>query len=230
MGKKLIRSLFLLVFLTLTLNVVLGIGPTPGAGGPVPTFPSDLKDVPQWLWDIVIWVLAEWFGFDATTQNWFMFIWVGILPFFSVWIIVYAFLKELRIFRRTRKVNGILSFLIAFSTLPTHMFLWLVNVTFNLMSFWAVLVFAFIFAVGIWKYGVVRRSQWTSAAATAEAEAVAKKSIKEQLSQLYEERKLLVEEIPDARGKRLDQITQRLDKIDAEISNVRAQMKQLDDI
>lgn len=165
----------------------------------------------------------------AVTLGWLLLRYT-ILPFIAIWMILYAFMKELRIFRRARNVNLWLPLLIALISLPSRLAFLIAFWVFSISTWVALIVFGLIFIVGMWRYGVLRRAQWTSIASTAEAEAEVRKGIKEHLKQLIQERADLVAEIPNSSGDRLTKLTERIEAIDTEIANVRGQKDTIDDL
>jgi len=78
-------------------------------------------------------------------------IYYGIVPFCGVWMIIYGFLITLKIFGSGRTgLYIILSFFIAFSTLPLRVFTYIVSTIFAAMGVFAVAVFAIMFFGGAW--------------------------------------------------------------------------------
>jgi hypothetical protein len=139
-------------------------------------------------------------------------------------------MKELRIFRRAKNVNIWLPALVALSSLVTHFNYWLIIKLFRFMGTWSILVFGLIFAVGVWRYGVIRRGKWGYAATAVQAETEVVKSMRDQLRDLRNERADLIAEIPDASPARVKALTERVDKIDQKIGDVRGKLKELDSI
>jgi len=123
------------------------------------------------------------FGLPEEAVKFPNIIWRVITPFLSVWLIVYAFMKELRIFRRTRWINGILSLLIVISTIwPLGFFISVVNWLFSFLSIWAVIVFVAMFTVGVYFLYIKRSHEWGTGAAVAGAHQDMVKGLKDDLA------------------------------------------------
>lgn len=75
-----------------------------------------------------------------------------LVPFIGLYAIVYGFLRELNIFTHVQNVNGILAFVISFSTLPLKVFVQVVGTTFAVMGMYSFIAFAFLFFAGIFFY------------------------------------------------------------------------------
>ena len=105
-----------------------------------------------------------------------------IVPVLSIWVIIYAFLNELRIFRRTRWVNPVLSLLMTISTIPLGLFYIIVNFLFTFSAIWAVIVFVLMFTVGIWLLYKKRTAEWGTGAAVAGAHQEMVKGLKDDLA------------------------------------------------
>jgi len=199
-----------------------------------PTFPSGGSNLWVNLWDFVqslfYWFLTDICGITGGWLTASKVLYMIILPFLSVWLIVYGFMAELRIFRRARKVNGLLAFLIAFSTLPTHLFFWYVNIIFNILGIWSVVAFGLIFLSGTWYYFIRRKSDWVSEASIAQTEAAGLKSIRDELKTLLRQKKELAEEISYEKDpKKLDKLIGLRDKMDTEINKLRGREKTVKD-
>ncbi|MEM5793474.1 MAG: hypothetical protein QXY45_03945 [Candidatus Aenigmatarchaeota archaeon] len=151
-------------------------------------------------------------------------VWLGIfriiIPTLGIWMIVFGFMKELRIFKRANWVNTGLSFLIALSLWPAHLAYPLTNLLFQIIGIWSVIVFGVIFIAGAWLFGVIRRSEWVSTASVIQAEAETEKLIKEQKRELLEQKKMLIEKLATARGRELQDIQQKIDEIDKRLREV----------
>lgn len=89
-----------------------------------------------------------WLGFP---ENWLegnSILYYGFIPFLGIWMIVYGFLALIRIFGDNKALYTILSFIIAFSTIPLGMFVMLVGMIFSVMGVFSVVIFAVLFFVG----------------------------------------------------------------------------------
>lgn len=75
-----------------------------------------------------------------------------ILPFIAIFMIVVGFMKALRIFQGNGAIQWILSFVIAFMTFPTSVFLLFVNFMLQFSTFFAVAGFFVLFVGGIILY------------------------------------------------------------------------------
>jgi len=80
------------------------------------------------------------------------FLWYVLVPFIAVWAIVLGFLRTLRIFRTQSNLEIIISFTMAFATLPTGIFMSFVNLLLGLSGVWATLIFFVMFIVGVFLY------------------------------------------------------------------------------
>lgn len=89
-------------------------------------------------------IFIDTFGFPKEWLNTKDMIFYGFIPFLGIWLITYGLLDRIRIFRR-KKLNGFLSFLIAFSTLPMRLFILIVATLFAIMGVYSVALFAIIF-------------------------------------------------------------------------------------
>jgi hypothetical protein len=118
------------------------------------------------------------------------FVQFTLIPFLGLWMIVYGFMMELRIFRRARKVNIWIPTLVALATLPFHLNYILVRLLFSFMGAWSLIVFGLIFAVGVWRYYIKRRGEWGSQAGLAAAYDESVKGLRMELSH---EREMLTE-------------------------------------
>lgn len=90
-----------------------------------------------------------WLGFP---ENWLegnSILYYGFIPFLGIWMIVYGFLELIRIFDDNKPLYTILSFIIAFSTIPLGIFVMLVGMIFSVMGIFSVFAFALLFFVGI---------------------------------------------------------------------------------
>jgi len=103
-------------------------------------------------------VFVDYFGFPEEWFNPKSIIFYGFIPFLAIWVIIYGFLDRIRIFRR-KKLNGFLSFLIAFSTLPMRLFILIVVTLFAIMGVYSVAIFAVIFMIGVFLFS--RGMIWT---------------------------------------------------------------------
>jgi glucan phosphoethanolaminetransferase (alkaline phosphatase superfamily) len=83
----------------------------------------------------------EWLAMPA-------FLYYFLIPFIAIWIIVYAFLKQIRIFGEETKWYRVLSFLIALSTIPLGFFIKIVGLIFGLIGAWSIALFATVFVIG----------------------------------------------------------------------------------
>jgi len=83
----------------------------------------------------------EWLAMPA-------FLYYFLIPFIAIWIIVYAFLKQIKIFGEETKWYRVLSFLVTLSTIPLGFFIKIVALMFALMGAWSVALFATAFVIG----------------------------------------------------------------------------------
>jgi len=201
-------------------------------------FPSLIMGIINWFRSILAVILIQVFGFQESWTQFPDLIKYVLVPFLGIFTIVYAFLRELRIFKRTRWSMPVLAFLITFSTLPCPMpfmgddklFVYIVNKLFAILGTWSVLMFGFIFFFGVLYYAKLRKAEWGSAVASAQIENEAIDSIRKHLKELYEERSDLVAEMADAKGKKFQDLSEKIQKMNAEINTVSAQLKTLRDM
>lgn len=95
-------------------------------------------------------------------SNWLTyekFIWYALLPITGMWLIIYGFLSEIKIFSDT-KINAVLSLVIAFSTIPMGVFVIIVAVMFGLMGMYATLAFFVLFILGVFYLSGAKIRGW----------------------------------------------------------------------
>lgn len=82
-------------------------------------------------------------------------IYLFIVPFAAIYTLVWAFLNDLGVFKNVsnKRVNIVLAFLIAFSTIPLGYFTKLVQVLFAFLGGYSVAMFAAMMIVGIFGKG-----------------------------------------------------------------------------
>ncbi len=85
---------------------------------------------------------AEWLYMPA-------FLYYAIIPLAGVWLILYGFLDQLMIFKE-EWINGALSFMIAFSTIPLGAFVSTVAVVFGVLGVYSTVAFVVLAVTGIW--------------------------------------------------------------------------------
>ncbi|MFH8120219.1 MAG: hypothetical protein QXS37_05445 [Candidatus Aenigmatarchaeota archaeon] len=98
-------------------------------------------------------------------SNWLTyekFIWYALLPITGIWLIIYGFLSEIKIFSDTR-INAVLSLVIAFSTIPMGVFVIIVAVMFGLMGMYATLAFFTLFILGVFYLSGAKIRGWKRA-------------------------------------------------------------------
>ena len=100
-----------------------------------------------------------------------IFITAVLFPFITVFLIVYGFLSELRIFRYKNWINAILAFTITTSTfyvplpfLGGPIFRMFVYFLFSALTYWSVFLFGVMFFVGTIYLFNVRRLKWQTSA------------------------------------------------------------------
>ena len=94
-------------------------------------------------------------GFPKGWLNTSTFLWYSLIPILGIWLIIFGFLDRIRIFKKS--INGILSFLIAFSTVPLGFFVILVSTLFAIMGVYSVILFFILFIIGT---GFFVRAMW----------------------------------------------------------------------
>jgi len=77
------------------------------------------------------------------------FLWYALLPLFGVWMIIYGFLTLINIFGRGRRgFYTLLSFSMAFSTIPLGHFVIFVSLMFSFIGTWSTFLFIALFVIG----------------------------------------------------------------------------------
>jgi len=94
-------------------------------------------------------------GFPKGWLNTKTFLWYSLIPILGIWLIIFGFLDRIRIFRKG--INSVLSFLIAFSTVPLGFFVILVSTIFAIMGVYSVILFFILFIIGT---GFFVRAMW----------------------------------------------------------------------
>jgi predicted membrane channel-forming protein YqfA (hemolysin III family) len=87
-----------------------------------------------------------------TLQSPSNFIFLLLVPFIAVWAICLGFLKQLRIFPRTPSIEIIISFCMAFATLPSGILNYFVSYLLAAAGGWATIMFFVMFFVGVTFY------------------------------------------------------------------------------
>jgi len=80
------------------------------------------------------------------------FLFYVLIPFIAIWAIVLGFLRTLRIFPNQRNIELIISFCMAFATLPTGLFTSFVNLLLGFSGVWATGAFFVMFIAGVFLY------------------------------------------------------------------------------
>jgi hypothetical protein len=83
-----------------------------------------------------------------------------VFPFIMIWMIIFGFLAEIRIFRNQPKVEVVLALVMALIASSTGWEVVMVRFLAQIMGAWSVLAFAALFCVGIFMYVGARFSQW----------------------------------------------------------------------
>ena len=83
-----------------------------------------------------------------------------VFPFIMVWMIIFGFLEELRIFRNQQKIEGVLALVMALIASSSGWLVEAVRWMATLMGGWSVLAFFALFMVGIFMYVGARFSEW----------------------------------------------------------------------
>jgi hypothetical protein len=237
-SKKILSLFFLILIVASTVPLVLGADES-GANEKLQVPPPVWGECPmgnptKWTEKPKYWACVAFVDVLGFPSNWwnneYFAFYYGLVPLLGVFMIVYGFLEELRIFRRLRKINVWLAIIITLSTVPLRLYTYLTQFIFGLVGGWSVIIFAIIFAVGTWYYLVYKRGKWGSAAAVAQAESDLHKSVRNQLKDLREERRMLVEDLADATGKRFDELTKRIEKIDDQIRQIRSKKEMVEEV
>jgi len=110
---------------------------------------------PESLWDPE--ALATWV-FPGMSEDWLRIpnvLYYVIFPFFTAFVVIYGILKELRIFRRAGKLNGVIAFCFAFLLLPSGILTYIVNIFYAFGAFVGLIGFGILFIIGVilWVYG-----------------------------------------------------------------------------
>lgn len=101
-------------------------------------------------------------GFLAIPEDWMYMpaaFYLFVVPFAGIWVILWGFLRELRIFN-IPNINGLLAFIIAFSTIPLGFFVRLVSTLFATIGVYGVVAFAALAVLGIAYIFIQRVSGW----------------------------------------------------------------------
>jgi hypothetical protein len=164
--------------------------------------------------------LAQWV-FPGMSSDWLrvpqVFYYV-IFPFITAFVIIYALLKELRIFRHaTNKINGTIAFCFAFLLLPSGILTYIVNIFYAAGAFIGLIAFGALFAVGVvfWAWGR-GRGLYYGARVEGEIQKDARDNVKyinEKIRDLRNERSNEFKKKVHDQNK-LDQINSKLDKLD----------------
>ncbi|NCO97557.1 MAG: hypothetical protein CO092_03920 [Candidatus Aenigmarchaeota archaeon CG_4_9_14_3_um_filter_37_18] len=158
-------------------------------------------------------------------------IYLTLIAFAAIWMISYGFLKELRIFRRSRNLYPWIALLIALATIPTQIFGSIVILMLRFMGQWSVIIFGLTFFLGMWRYMQVFNRGMSSRAAMAGLEADRLSSLKKDLADLRRARSDLFEELtePGINAKKQAQISGQIDNLDKSIKSLLAQIGQAEE-
>jgi len=138
MRKSLVFVLTFLFLLPVLINAAL---PIDGGGGG-----GNNNDFPPWAKSI----FGDMFGFPEEWLKMPEFMYYAIIPLLGIWMIIYGFITAIRIFGVGRRaLYTLLSFFIAFSTLPLRVFTLFVSVMFSAIGVGSVGVFLFLFFFGV---------------------------------------------------------------------------------
>lgn len=185
-----------------------------------------LRSTKDFLNQVFFVLLVEIFGFPLSWTQFPFFIKFVLVPFLGIFVIVYAFLRELRIFKRLRWSESVLAFLITFSTMPSHVFVSLVNTIFSTLGEISVIAFGIIFVIGIFYYGRLRKAVWATPMHVAEAENKAISLAKRELQELYEEKSNLMIDLSEARGKNeITKILAKMEALDGKITDAKNRLE-----
>ncbi|MCD6226352.1 MAG: hypothetical protein J7J93_00965 [Candidatus Aenigmarchaeota archaeon] len=97
--------------------------------------------------------LANLFGLESSWLVMPDFLWKLLMPFIAIWAIVLGFLKQIKILPESEKLEIIISFTMAFLTLPSRIFVVFVGFFAGLSAALAVTVYFCMFIVGVVFYG-----------------------------------------------------------------------------
>ena len=162
-----------------------------------------LAPLPSWLSKVLIYlgIPSSWFYVPA-------FIYLFIFPFVSVFVIIYGFLKQLKIFvtPEGEKIIRILALLFSLSILPTGFFARIVYYYFAISAFFGVGTFIAMFVLGVILLGGRKVTFGYH-----EMRVIS--DVDKALRRLEDEERHLLEEIRRAPPDRLPELRQRLDAI-----------------
>jgi uncharacterized membrane protein len=99
----------------------------------------------------VVCAIGTTLGFPEQWLNTTTFLWYSFIPLMGIWLIIFGFLDRIKIFKRS-SINGILSFLIAFSMIPLGIFVMVVSILFSIMGVYSVVLFVALFFIGVYLY------------------------------------------------------------------------------
>ena len=176
-----------------------------------------LAPLPSWLSKVLIYlgIPSSWFYVPA-------FIYLFIIPFVSVFVIIYGFLKQLKIFDTPEgeKITRVLAFLFSLSILPTGFFARIVYYYFAISAFFGVGTFIAMFVLGMLLLGVKKTT-------FAYHEIRVISDIDKSLKKLQEEERHLIEQMKNAPPERIPQLRERLDKIRTTQSALREEKRNI---
>ena len=115
-------------------------------------------------------------------------LWDLIIPFIAIMAICLGFLRTLRIFRNSAVLEGIIAFCMAFATLPSGIFVVIVNFMLGFSGTVAVVMFFAMFLVGVVLYSI----NWIGGTASAG-------SVERKLRDAYKRRAQLDEKMANLR-------------------------------
>jgi len=92
------------------------------------------------------------------------FIFNLLIPFIAIWAICLGFMRQIRIFSRSRGLETVIAFTMAFATLPTGALVAFVGWMLAMAGGYAVLFFFGLFILGVTVYSGIIAGGWWSAA------------------------------------------------------------------
>lgn len=173
------------------------------------------------------WIRGTFADFFGIPSEWLVVptvIYNLIIPFIAIFAIALGFLRQIRIFANSPNIEMVLAFAMAFSTLPSRVFVQFVAFTLGLMGGYAYILFMVLFFVGSAFYSLARYWGWRGEVAVAKSYTHAVESygirlerIRNRISDLYRQ--------AERPGADVNKITKEIDKLEKEAAEVYAKLK-----
>jgi len=169
----------------------------------LPGIPADWLRVPQVLWYIIV-------------------------PFITVFTVIYGMMRELRIFRHnTNKVYVVLSFCFAMLLLPSGILTSIVIYLYAFGAAFAAIVFGVVFMLGVVLWGVASGWRWVGDVNVERAYARNANNLYKDLKGLRREKIRLIQDLRTANASNRIEIERKIARIDLEMNSVDEKLKTL---